>query len=40
MTTTRDYHTGEGKSRHNNHHKSYGYLRTPEFSKLVADFLA
>jgi hypothetical protein len=23
-----------------NRHKSYGYLRTPEFSKVVADFLA
>ena len=25
---------------HRNHHKSYGYLRTPEFSALVRDFLA
>ena len=23
-----------------NHHKSYGYLRTPELSHLVAEFLA
>jgi len=22
-----------------NHHKSYGYLRTPEFSEYVRDFL-
>ena len=34
-----DYHTGSNKERKNNHHKSYGYLRTPEFSKCVAEFL-
>ena len=26
----------EGK---NNHHKSYGYLRTPEMSRLVKEFM-
>lgn len=35
-----DYHTGEGDSRDENHHKSYGYLRTPEVSKCIAQFLA
>ena len=32
-----DYKGLDGK---NNHHKSYGYLRTPELSKLIADFIA
>ncbi len=35
-----DYHTGEGDDTKHNHHKSYGYLRTPELSKHVAAFLA
>jgi hypothetical protein len=29
-----------GKERKSNHHKSYGYLRTPELSRRVAEFLA
>ena len=29
---------GKSKAKRN-HHKSYGYLRTPEFSELVAEFL-
>ncbi len=28
------------KEENRNHHKSYGYLRTPEFSALVKDFLS
>lgn len=31
-----DYHRLDGTR---NHHKSYGYLRTPEFSRLAAGFL-
>lgn len=34
-----DY-TVPGKEQKHNHHKSYGYLRTPELSKHVAQFLA
>jgi hypothetical protein len=34
-----DY-TAPGQEQKRNHHKSYGYLRTPELSKHVAEFLA
>jgi hypothetical protein len=34
-----DYSIPDGKDRKYNHHKSYGYLRTPEFSKQIAAFL-
>ncbi|RMH23336.1 MAG: alpha/beta hydrolase [Acidobacteria bacterium] len=34
-----DYHTVEDGEVCYNHHKSYGYLRTPELSRLVRDFL-
>jgi len=30
------YRSREGKR---NHHKIYGYLRTPEFSQLVSNFI-
>jgi hypothetical protein len=32
------YVIGSGESRKENHHKIYGYLRTPEMSKAIADF--
>lgn len=36
-----DYRIKKGKSdNRRNHHKSYGYLRTPEFSKLTKEFLS
>ena len=31
--------TYQGKTGKPNNHKSYGYLRAPEFSDLLADFL-
>lgn len=34
-----DYHTFEGHKKKCNHHKSYGYLRTPEMADCVRDFL-
>lgn len=34
---TNAYRTSEGKA---NHHKIYGYLRTPEMSQAIAEFLA
>lgn len=34
-----DYSIAGGEERKHNHHKSYGYLRTPEFSKQIAEFL-
>ncbi len=34
-----DYHTFHARKRKDNHHKSYGYLRTPEMAKYVKGFL-
>jgi hypothetical protein len=34
-----DYHTFQKRKRKNNHHKSYGYLRTPEMAEYVKGFL-
>ncbi len=34
-----DYHTFEDRKKKPNHHKSFGYLRTPEMAELARDFL-
>lgn len=34
-----DYHTFQDRQRKDNHHKSYGYLRTPEMAEYVKSFL-